>query len=631
MWQPAPANNYTGTSYNGLCWSGDAITFDGVDDYVNLGQINSEYATYAVKFMATNLNGTQQQLIGNEHVGGGGLIINTSNRLVGEFYIDGQYRQVASSVVLSANTQYSAAVTYNGSTIRLYLNGVETGTAINYTGKISLTRGTNDNGPTMMFLGANPQGNIGEAYYFKGKIYSAKVYNRALSSTEIANNYNGTSTAYDGAVKIISSSLTNLNQVIYSKTYGGTLGTQFTPNRPGYTFAGWYTAASGGTQVTSSTAVPAANTTYYAHWTAAPAVPIRFLGVGGIYNQWNSITGKYSALYNSGTSHGTESTWWDLSGTGNTGTANNITWGADYAQFNGTSSYVSLKAQNSSQATLIVTFSTASASTDQYIFGNWHAGGGGIRISSGKILGEFYIQSDWRTVNTGVSVVANKIYSVALSYDGSTVKVYVDGISKGTPVSITGSIGAPTNSTVMMMGCNPNGTTCEAKYFNGKIYEAAVMNDDLGDQMTGYNYGRTTTYDDNISVPNGARQGFDFAGWYDASSGGNRVYSNELFRKTGVSDLLLYARWTQILANGTFYIKPASNSNLCVEATNNATADNTLLRLYGCSSSRLGQKWRVTQMGDGYVNISNYRDTNNGNNSRITIKDTTPANGKSIV
>ena len=52
-------------------------------------------------------------------------------------------------------------------------------------------------------------------------------------------------------------------------TYGTTLGdTVKTLSRTGYTFGGWYTSPVGGSRVTSTSAVPAANTTYYAHWTA---------------------------------------------------------------------------------------------------------------------------------------------------------------------------------------------------------------------------------------------------------------------------------------------------------------------------------------------------------------------------
>ena len=52
-------------------------------------------------------------------------------------------------------------------------------------------------------------------------------------------------------------------------TYGATYGTLPSPTRIGYTFAGWYTASSGGTKVTSTTSVTSSTShTLYAHWTA---------------------------------------------------------------------------------------------------------------------------------------------------------------------------------------------------------------------------------------------------------------------------------------------------------------------------------------------------------------------------
>ena len=52
-----------------------------------------------------------------------------------------------------------------------------------------------------------------------------------------------------------------------SYTAYGTYGSLPTATRPGYTFAGWYTDASGGTSVTTASTVPASATTLYAHWT----------------------------------------------------------------------------------------------------------------------------------------------------------------------------------------------------------------------------------------------------------------------------------------------------------------------------------------------------------------------------
>lgn len=58
-----------------------------------------------------------------------------------------------------------------------------------------------------------------------------------------------------------------------SVQYGSAYGTLPTPTKSSdaeytYAFAGWYTAASGGTQVTTNTTMGAGNTTIYAHWTA---------------------------------------------------------------------------------------------------------------------------------------------------------------------------------------------------------------------------------------------------------------------------------------------------------------------------------------------------------------------------
>ena len=49
--------------------------------------------------------------------------------------------------------------------------------------------------------------------------------------------------------------------------FGAAYGTMPTPSRPGYTFDGWYTSATGGTKVTASTVVNQGDHTLYAHWT----------------------------------------------------------------------------------------------------------------------------------------------------------------------------------------------------------------------------------------------------------------------------------------------------------------------------------------------------------------------------
>ena len=66
-------------------------------------------------------------------------------------------------------------------------------------------------------------------------------------------------------------------------TYQSTYGTLPDTTRAGYTFAGWYTAASGGTRVTASTTVTNTdNHILYAHWTQnAVTITVSFDAAGG--------------------------------------------------------------------------------------------------------------------------------------------------------------------------------------------------------------------------------------------------------------------------------------------------------------------------------------------------------------
>lgn len=52
------------------------------------------------------------------------------------------------------------------------------------------------------------------------------------------------------------------------RPYGTTIGTLPTTTKTGYTFNGWFTDETGGTQISASTPVPSTDTSYYAHWTA---------------------------------------------------------------------------------------------------------------------------------------------------------------------------------------------------------------------------------------------------------------------------------------------------------------------------------------------------------------------------
>ena len=76
-------------------------------------------------------------------------------------------------------------------------------------------------------------------------------------------NSGGTGTAYNKGAAYSP----NADVTLYAQWTNPTAGTLATPSRTGHRFDGWFTAANGGSQMTSDATV-SSNTTVYAHWTA---------------------------------------------------------------------------------------------------------------------------------------------------------------------------------------------------------------------------------------------------------------------------------------------------------------------------------------------------------------------------
>ncbi len=100
-----------------------------------------------------------------------------------------------------------------------------------------------------------------------------QITSACLSKTLVlqGNKFTVTANANGGTIPttsgwtVASGGATATKQVTYDSTYG----TLPTPTRNGYTFAGWFSAQTGGSKVESSTTVKtASNHTIYAHWTA---------------------------------------------------------------------------------------------------------------------------------------------------------------------------------------------------------------------------------------------------------------------------------------------------------------------------------------------------------------------------
>ena len=198
-----------------------------------------------------------------------------------------------------------------------------------------------------------------------------------------------------------------------------------------------------------------------------------------LYAKWLPKGATYvrndHVLANYDMKHRNNNTLIDLSEYNRDATAINGTFGYDYLQFDGSSTWVNLGQINSNNQTLEATIKIDYMPTEYgYIIGNVQGGGGGMFIATdGTIYGRYYINGDYRTVTSVSKIEVGKTYHLALTYDGQTIKLYING-GLEEKYEISGNISAPTNNTVMAIGTNPVGSNAEANYFKGKIYNAAV-------------------------------------------------------------------------------------------------------------------------------------------------------------
>ena len=180
--------------------------------------------------------------------------------------------------------------------------------------------------------------------------------------------------------------------VKYDKEYG----TLPTPTRTGYTFNGWYTSLTGGTQVTSGTKMGAGNTTIYARWT--PISSVVTLNANGGSVSPSTMTVQYDSTYGTiptPTRTGYTFNGWYTAASGGTQISSNtvVTQTSNhtlYAQWTANRYTVTLNANGGavSQSSLTVTYGSQYGTLPEptrsnYVFKGWYtASSGGTQIAS---------------------------------------------------------------------------------------------------------------------------------------------------------------------------------------------------------------------------------------------------------
>ena len=177
-WRDLSGNNYTGTLTNGPTFSsanGGSIVFDGVNDFVVTNNITLSYTGYTMECAVKYNSVSGNQGLFNYSQSGAGKYINLykANASVMRWETNNG-QSIVGTNNLTTGVWYLFSGVYDGTTAYLYRNG-----SLEASGAL-----TSHTSQTATF-------DIGTyAGYTNGSIAFARFYTRALSTTEILQNYN---------------------------------------------------------------------------------------------------------------------------------------------------------------------------------------------------------------------------------------------------------------------------------------------------------------------------------------------------------------------------------------------------------------------------------------------------------
>jgi hypothetical protein len=183
-WYDLSGNTNNGTLTNGPTFSSansGSIVFDGIDDWVNLFALNST-TSFTVDFWFKNSSAGVKVITGMYNGGGADWWIGiwSTNKFTFSFGSPAKVDLYSNDTINDGIIRHASCV-YDKSTnsTALYINGT-----LQSTGSTPST--VNQPGGNLTI---GRFGDISE-YYWPGNIYNDKIYTRALSSTEVLQNFN---------------------------------------------------------------------------------------------------------------------------------------------------------------------------------------------------------------------------------------------------------------------------------------------------------------------------------------------------------------------------------------------------------------------------------------------------------
>lgn len=194
IWDDLTYYKNNGTLTNGPTFdtnNGGSIVFDGVNDYINLGTSIGKLVQFTISVWLKPNNWNNCGIVFSSNTGGGqgpthwGLWGRGGGNIE-VFVSNGITLQVAntnlpwSSLGVPTSSYTNIVITINGLNISLFKNSIQVGSNIIQTVQQS----------GIMYdlcIGKNP---ADTGYFYNGLISNTYIYNRALSPSEVLQNYN---------------------------------------------------------------------------------------------------------------------------------------------------------------------------------------------------------------------------------------------------------------------------------------------------------------------------------------------------------------------------------------------------------------------------------------------------------
>lgn len=181
-------NSNHGTIVNRPPWtgfkSGGAVDFNGVDQYIEIqhdDSFNNDYISISAWFISRRHYQYQELIRKGDNTGSQSFEIimgyPTPDDIRFSVYVDSNWRH-GGPVAIELNKLYHLVGTYDGSYIRLYLNGLEVGTPLAHSGVMTES-------PDIINIARRSTGDR----EFDGIIDHVRIYNRNLSVYDVKQLY----------------------------------------------------------------------------------------------------------------------------------------------------------------------------------------------------------------------------------------------------------------------------------------------------------------------------------------------------------------------------------------------------------------------------------------------------------